>query len=136
MRPFENCPDCAGGEFAAVNRRQFVKTIGVTAVAASSVSLTGTAFAKEAAGSGNASRPETFAQKLYASLTPTQRQKISFPWDYTDMRGLLRMHVENNWQITEEKVASDFFTKDQQDIIEALYKLFSTCIRRRPRMSV
>ena len=31
------------------------------------------------------------------------------------------MHVENNWQITEEKVASDFFTKDQQDIIEALY---------------
>jgi hypothetical protein len=127
MRPFEICPDCAGGEISSVtipsvNRRQFVKTLGATAVAASSLSLPGVAFAKEGAGSANSGPvPESLAKKLYGSLTPAQRQKVCFPWDYTDARGLLRMHVSNNWQITEEKVASDFFAKDQQELIEALY---------------
>jgi hypothetical protein len=123
MRPFENCPDCEGPELFSVNRRQFVKTIGATAVAASSVSLPGTAFSKDSRASSGGNRPasETLAKKLYDSLTPAQRPKVAFPWDYTDKRGLLRMHVENNWQITEEKVASDFFTKDQQELIEALY---------------
>ncbi|HXY35536.1 MAG TPA: hypothetical protein VEI07_14995, partial [Planctomycetaceae bacterium] len=92
-----------------------MKTIGATAVAASTVSLPRVALSKEgAAPAGAAPVPESLAQKLYASLTPAQRQKIAFPWDYTDKRGLLRMHVSNNWQITEEKVASSFFTKDQQ----------------------
>jgi hypothetical protein len=123
MRPFVSCPDCEGGELFAVNRRQFVKTIGGTAVAASCVSLPGAAFAKEDSGAANGNRPapESLAKKLYASLSPAQRQKICFPWDHTDKRGLLRMHVANNWQITEEKVSSDFFTKDQQGLIEALY---------------
>ena len=31
------------------------------------------------------------------------------------------MHVSNNWQITPQKVSSEFFTKDQQELIEALY---------------
>src|SRR6202451_3089182 len=31
------------------------------------------------------------------------------------------MHVANNWQITPEKIASGFFTKDQQELIESLY---------------
>ena len=51
---------------------------------------------------------ENLAKKLYQSLSPDQRQKICFPWDYSDERGLLRMHVANNWQITREKVASTF----------------------------
>lgn len=122
MRPFERCPDCAETETPPVNRRVFVKTIGATAVAASTVSLPRVALSKEgAAPAGAAPVPESLAQKLYASLTPAQRQKIAFPWDYADKRGLLRMHVSNNWQITEEKVASSFFTKDQQALIEALY---------------
>jgi Protein of unknown function (DUF3500) len=122
MRPNETCPDCADGEFFAVNRRQFVKVVGATAaVAASSASLAG-AFAKESAGQPNGRPvPESLAKKLYNSLSPSQRSKICFPWDYVDKRGLLRMHVANNWQITEEKVASDYFTKDQQELIEALY---------------
>jgi len=121
MRRFESCPDCADVEIPPVNRRQFVKTIGATAIAASSVSLPGTAFAKEAGSANGSPVPESLAKKLYASLSASQRQKICFPWDFTDKRGLLRMHVANNWQITEEKVASDFFTKDQQQLIEALY---------------
>jgi hypothetical protein len=121
MRPNDSCPDCADQGFFPVNRRQFVKTIGATAVAASAVPLPG-AFAKEAAGkSAGQPVPENLTKKLYASLSPAQRAKICFPWDYTDKRGLLRMHVANNWQITEQKVASDFFTKDQQELIEALY---------------
>src|SRR5580704_4410864 len=121
MRRFESCPDCANVDIPPVNRRQFVKTIGATAIVASSVSMPGTVFAQETGAANDNPVPESLAKKLYTSLSPAQRQKICFPWDFTDKRGLLRMHVANNWQITEEKVASDFFTKDQQQLIEALY---------------
>jgi Protein of unknown function (DUF3500) len=117
MQPFEPCPDCAQPDFPSVTRRQFVKTVGVAAAAASTAALPGKASAAP-----SASKPsENLAKKLYQSLSPDQRQKICFPWDYTDERGLLRMHVANNWQITREKVVSSFFTGDQQQMIEAIY---------------
>jgi hypothetical protein len=118
MQPFESCPDCSGPAFPPVTRRQFVKTVGATAAVVSTASLSRVASAEPAA---TKSSPENLAKKLYGSLSPAQREKVCFPWDYSDERGLLRMHVSNNWQITREKVASGFFTKDQQDIIEALY---------------
>ena len=33
----------------------------------------------------------------------------------------VRTHVSNNWQITDKKLNSGFFSKDQQDLIEALF---------------
>jgi hypothetical protein len=74
-----------------------------------------------AAAASEQSKPETLVKTLYDSLTPQQKEEVCFDWDHVDDRGLLRMHVSNNWQITGLKVASGFFTKDQQDIIEALY---------------
>ena len=118
MQPFESCPDCSGPAFPPVTRRQFVKTVGATAAVVSTASLPRVASAEPAAAKSSS---ENLAKKLYGSLSPEQREKVCFPWDYSDERGLLRMHVSNNWQITREKVASGFFTKDQQDIIEALY---------------
>jgi len=66
-------------------------------------------------------QPETLVKKLFDSLKPEQKKEICFEWDHTDERGLLRTHVDNNWQITDKPVASEFFTSDQQDIIEAIY---------------
>jgi hypothetical protein len=122
MEPFAGCPDCSNDESSNfglpfVTRRQFVKAVGATAAVVSTAALPRMASA-DATTKG---APENLAKKLYTSLSPAQREKVCFPWDHTDKRGLLRMHVANNWQITEEKVASDFFTKDQQEIIEALY---------------
>jgi hypothetical protein len=70
----------------------------------------------------NPRKPETLVQQLYDSLTPEQKSKICFAWDYTEeKRGLLRTHVNNNWQITDIPVISPFYTKDQQEIIEAIF---------------
>lgn len=64
---------------------------------------------------------ENLVVKLYESLSDTQKQEICFDWDYRDDRGVLRTHVANNWQITDPKVASQFYTKDQQELIEAIF---------------
>jgi len=118
MQPFEGCPDCENLEFSSVTRRQFVKTVTATAALASTAAFPTLASADSSAGKAPS---ENLAKQLYASLSPAQREKVCFPWDYSDERGLLRMHVANNWQITKQKVAGDFFTKDQQELIESLY---------------
>lgn len=107
------CPDCT--EFSApVTRRQFVQTVGAaTAVATMAPLIARAADTKP--------QPESLVKKLYQSLTAEQKEEVAFPWDYQDDRGLLRLHVSNNWQITDKKLNSGFFTKDQQDMIEALF---------------
>lgn len=110
-----NCPNCNPLDAAPVTRRSFVRTVGGTALAAAAVPALARA-AEESAG-----KPESLVKKLYDSLKPEQREEVAFAWDHTDDRGLLRMHVSNNWHITEPRIASNFFTKDQQDIIEAIF---------------
>jgi hypothetical protein len=99
----------------SVSRRQFVQQVSAAAVSASlAPRVLGAAESAPAA-------PESLVKTLYQSFTPEQKESICFPWDYTDDRGLLRMHVANNWQITEPKVATGFFTSDQQEMIEAIF---------------
>lgn len=112
------CPDC--DQPAGLNRRQFVQSAGAAAAAVSLAPLAAPLLAEESA----AAQPEQLVRKLFESLTPEQRTKICFPWDYTDDRGLLRTHVSNNWSITDPKtlnVGGKFYTSDQQDLIEALF---------------
>lgn len=116
MRSHNNCPDCDGFEYDSVNRREFVKVVGATAAAAS---LPAVAFAKNEGKKKPA--PETLVKKLYDALTPEQKEKVCFDWDYNDRRGLLRTHISNNWHITEPKINSSFYTQDQQDLIEAIF---------------
>src|SRR4051794_15394612 len=105
------CPDCSNGMEPQVSRRGFVQTVGIAAATV--------AVAPKIGASADLSRPsETLVKKLYESLTPAQKEEICFAWDHTDDRGLLRMHVSNNWQITgDHKIASDFYTSDQKDMI-------------------
>ena len=109
-------PDCSNGAELPVSRRGFVQTIGVAAAAVAAAPQVGV--------SEETTKPasESLVTKLYNSLTPTQKKSICFDWDHKDDRGLLRMHVSNNWQITgDHKIATGFYSKEQQDIIEALF---------------
>jgi hypothetical protein len=109
-----DCDDCSAGR-ETVSRRQFVKVLGTAAAAAS---LTPRLLRADEAAKP---QPENLAAKLYESLTPTQKEEVCFDWNHTDDRGLLRMHVANNWHITDKRIGSDFFTQDQQDMVEALF---------------
>src|SRR5712692_10601462 len=94
------CPDCAAGDDFDLDRRDFLKTVGVSAAAAS-VSLPLLATAKLQAAPTPTSAAETAVKVLYDSLKDEQRKKVCFDWDYKDpKRGLLRTHVSNNWHIT------------------------------------
>ena len=133
------CPDCASGfEFLMLreffSRREFIKTAatatGVAAVGA--LGLPAVVHAAEAVGSAGeaaaasgatAKVPETLVKQLYDSLKPEQAKVVAFDWDYVDpKRGLLRTRVANNWNVTDQMIASDFYTKDQQEIIRGIYE--------------
>jgi hypothetical protein len=111
-RPRE-CPDCQHD----VNRRDFLKTATVAAAAAATAPLWA------GAAETSASAPETLVKQLYDGLSETQRKAICFAWDHQDEeRGLLRTYVANNWLITEQNVASDFYTKDQQHLVRKIFE--------------
>src|SRR5262245_10010238 len=116
------CPDC---DKPPVSRRDFLRTVGVTAAAAAAGGLPLFATPKAHAAPSPKSPPETALKGLYDSLTDEQRNQICFLWDYEDKenkRGLLRTFISNNWQITKPHIRSDFYTKKQQDIIHDIFK--------------
>src|SRR5947208_10446359 len=131
MSAHRECPDCSQGlEF---DRRVFLKTASVAAVATAVPGLGIAAETKKVP-------PETYVKKLYDTLTEDQRKEMCFAWDYVEKpgdsspapkakakarrggRGLLRTRVSNNWEITDKHVGSDFYTKDQQELIRTIFE--------------
>jgi len=118
MEQKSSCPDCDGSE---LSRRSFVQTIGASAAVVSAASLAPLAKAKDTA---KTPKPESLVTKLFDTLTDEQKQQIHFDWNYKNARSKdqpLRLHVSNNWHITQQRLNSGFFTADQQDMIEALF---------------
>lgn len=119
MAAERSCFECDRLEIPPVSRREFVRVLGGSAAAAVVASTAGgPAFADDTPAKP---QPETLVKKLYDTLTPKQKDVVAFAWDYADDRGVLRAHVSNNWHITKPIIAGDFFTKDQQEIIEAIF---------------
>lgn len=110
----DHCPDCETN-VRDLSRRDFVQVAGAGLAA----STLWPAIARAETPASPA--PDTLVKTLYESLTDAQKEEVCFDWDYQDDRGLLRMHVSNNWNITEPKIASGFFTREQQDVIEAIF---------------
>ena len=102
------CPDCAGG--APLSRREFLKSTAMT-VAATPLVYPVLAGAEPAAKPSS----ETLVTTFYKSLTDPQRQAVCFPFDHA-----LRTKVDNNWRITDKKLA-DFYTKDQQALVKEIF---------------
>ena len=111
------CPDCVN-DHDGVNRRDFLRTAGVAAVAASA--WPNWAIAADTA---TTPEPESVVKVLYESLNDTQRQAICHDWDFKHSeRGLLRTFVSNNWHINEHTIDSPFYTADQQAMIRDIYE--------------
>jgi hypothetical protein len=114
------CPDCGEDvEIIEPSRREFLKT----ATAAATAAVTGLwAVPRADARPTPQSAAETKVKALYETLTEEQKRQICFDWDYKDSRGLLRTHVSNNWHITKPTIDSNFFTKDQKQLVFEVYK--------------
>ena len=105
----------------SVDRRKFLRQAGGGAAALTVAgAFPGLAFGRDAA---SAATSETIVKHLYDSLTPGQKEAVCFGWDYDDGdRGLLRTHVNNNWNITDSIVNSDFYTDDQRKMIRDIFE--------------
>jgi hypothetical protein len=91
------------------------------ATAAAPLAFPNWAVAKDAPAS--LGKTETIVKTLYDSLKEEQRKKMCFAWDHVDpKRGLLRTFVANNWNITGEEINSEFYSKDQQQMIRDIFK--------------
>ncbi len=102
------CPDCAGDK--SFTRREFLKSTAV-AVAAAPLVYPALAADKPIAKASS----ETLVTTFYKSLTEPQRQAVWFPFDHA-----LRSKVDNNWRITDKKLA-EFYTKEQQAMVKEIF---------------
>jgi hypothetical protein len=100
-----------------LSRRAFLKTsAGAAALATTVATLGAVATDKPVPVS------ESVVKLLFESMTDAQKKTVCFAWDYVDpKRGLLRTRVENNWKITRPSINSDFYTKDQRQMIRDIF---------------
>lgn len=96
----------------SITRRGFLKSTAAGLAVASAGSLP--AFAENESRKG--SSPETLVTTLFKSLTEEQRKEIAFPFDHR-----LRAKVDNNWFITDPRVGSKFYSRDQQAMIREIF---------------
>jgi hypothetical protein len=100
-------------------RRSFLRSTAAVAALAG-LSRPASLFSEVAA---PAASSESIVKLLFESLQPAQRKEMCFPWDYVESkRGLLRTRLENNWRITKPIIKSDFYTRDQQAMIRAIFE--------------
>jgi hypothetical protein len=109
--PHHSCPDCQPQH--ALTRRTFLKQTAATTAAVTAGSII-PLVSEAAKKSGAKPQSETVVKSLYDSLTEQQREAICFPFNHA-----LRSRVDNNWNITESRVAS--FSKDQQAMIKEIF---------------
>jgi hypothetical protein len=106
-KPFSpaGCECCS-----ALSRRTFLKT-SATALGVAAVS----GFQPVLRANPGKAQSETLVTTLYKSLGEEQRKSVCFTFDHP-----LRSKVDNNWQITDKSV-TDFFSKDQQQLIREIF---------------
>lgn len=123
LRAERACPDCAALEDVELERRDFMRVVGVMAGTAMASTVPLFAVPKATAAPTPSSGSETIVKKLYETLTPEQKKVVCFDWDYVDpKRGLLRARVQNNWHVTQPQILSEFYTKEQQAIAYDAFK--------------
>jgi len=129
------CPDCGDSDAyegshtheGNVSRRDFLRTASVAAVAAGSIPLWAEPrtilAAAPAATPAAVSTPESLVKVLYDGLSGDQKKEVCFAWDHQHPKlGLLRTRVANNWNITNQEINSDFYTKDQRALVRQIFE--------------
>lgn len=107
------CPECD----ESVDRRRFLTTVGGAAVAAGSASLITAVPRFVHAAPSPSSKAETAVQALYNTLSESQREAICFPFDHQR-----RSIINANWQITDHEIRSDFYSNEQRDLAEQIFR--------------
>src|SRR3954452_12445081 len=107
--PTISCPDCD----SSLDRRTFVRAIGATALAAAAAPSLFSRFAHAAP--SEKSDAEGVVGKLYGTLSDEQKKTICFDFDNE-----LRKRINANWHVTKPTIASEFYTKDQQALIDEI----------------
>lgn len=108
-----------------MGRRDFLQYAGQSAAALGAAAyLAPSLMAQQAAAAAAPTgAPESLVKLLYEALTPGQREKMCFAWDYQHPEmGLLRTRVDANWLITPQIVNSDFYTGEQRELVNAIFK--------------
>jgi hypothetical protein len=111
-KPGVSCPDCD----AQFTRRDFVKTVGVAALAAGATPLMAP-LPRAFAASTPKSAPETAVKRLYDSLSEAQRKEICLPFGHET-----RSRINANWAITKPAIVDDFYTADQRQLIGEIFR--------------
>lgn len=106
------CPDCP----SEVSRREFVQQMGAAAVAAGAFSL-GPVLPGAFAAPSRESKAETAVQKLHETLSAEQRKVICLPYDHAS-----RTRINANWHITQPVIRTEFYTKEQQGLVEEIFR--------------
>lgn len=102
------------------SRRNFLAASATVVTTAVSSTALSTAAADNTGPSEDVSA--SMVKQLHSSLSGMQRSQMCFDWNHaTEEHGLLRSHLQANWQINPHAVFSDFYTKDQQELIEAIF---------------
>lgn len=112
------CPEC----IEDVSRRDFVKVVG--GLAAVSVPIVGSVestLASSVDAPTKASAAETTVKQLYESLSDKQKGKICFAFDHP-----LRLKHNPNWAITDPAIGSDFYSKEQRQLIDQIVREVSS----------
>jgi len=98
-----------------ISRREFVKAVGLAAVAAGSLPVFATPRHAVAAPPSK-SAAETAVQHFYDSLAEEQRKVICLPFEHE-----LRHRISPNWAVTEPTIGA-FFTREQQALIDEVFR--------------
>ena len=111
-------------EDSAVSRRAFLKSSGMAIAGTAAASWpVADPHALAAPQTAQPQAAESIVKLLYESMNDKQKKEVCFDWDYTEQkRGLLRTRIQNNWKITKPNIKSDFYTKDQQQMIRDIFE--------------
>jgi hypothetical protein len=111
-----SCPECE----SPFDRRSFIQAVGGAALASSALPLISSPSVAHAAPSPS-SAAETAVGRLYSSLSESQRKMICFPFEHE-----LRNRISANWHVTKPTIESDFYSKDQQKLIDEIVRNITT----------
>ncbi len=108
------CPDCDD-----IDRRRFLRSVALGSVGLAAAATVPSLHGSPASILGTpdlSQKSETLVATLYKSLSPEQRQKVTFPFGHS-----LQSEVDNNWHITPVTIA-EFFKPDQQAMITEIFR--------------
>ncbi|MFM9115934.1 MAG: DUF3500 domain-containing protein [Planctomycetota bacterium] len=113
-------PSCDSPASSGCDRRSFLRLVGGATVATVAIPAVWNAPLAYAAPSSN-SAAESVVGQLFMTLSDDQKKQIVFPFDHE-----LRTRINANWHITKPTIGSNFYTKEQQQLVDQIVRKVSS----------